>query len=101
VDVYTYRYNFSNTGVIADHKNVLAYILCTSVVDHKELTVDELVYLASEFAGDGRDQYEAYLNGLIEVWENLKAQNMAVRAGLPMPTITDLSVAPAAAMATK
>ncbi|KEQ93048.1 hypothetical protein AUEXF2481DRAFT_31505 [Aureobasidium subglaciale EXF-2481] len=83
VDMYTYRYNFSNEGVIASHKNVLAYILCTSVVDHNDLTVDEMVYLASEFAGDARTEYEAYLNGLIEVWRNLRAHEVTVKAALP------------------
>ncbi|KAJ5108645.1 hypothetical protein N7456_005320 [Penicillium angulare] len=85
VDMFTYRYNFSNEGVIATHKNVLAYVLCISVVDHNELTVDEMVYLASEFAGDGRDQYEAYLNGLIQVWKSLKSQDIAMKAGINLP----------------
>jgi hypothetical protein len=55
------RYNFNNEGVIATHKNVLAYILCISVVDHEDVTVDEIVYLASEFAGDATEQYEVSL----------------------------------------
>lgn len=76
MDIYTYRYNFANEGVISSHKNVLAYILCTSVVDHNDLTVDEMVYLANEFAGGARDQYEVYLNGLIQVWKNLWAQTL-------------------------
>ncbi|KAL0063531.1 hypothetical protein AAF712_009529 [Marasmius tenuissimus] len=58
VDMMTYRYNFHNEGVISTHKNVLAYILCVSVVDHNEVTVDEIVYLASEFAGDEPENYE-------------------------------------------
>lgn len=52
------RYNFANEGVISTHKNVLAYILCISVVDHSDVTVDEIIYLASEFAGDAPEQYE-------------------------------------------
>jgi hypothetical protein len=56
------RYNFNNEGVIATHKNVLAYILCISVVDHEDVTVDEIVYLASEFAGDATEQYEVSLS---------------------------------------
>jgi len=92
--MFTYRYNFANEGVISTHKNVLAYILCTSVVDHNELTVDEMVYLASEFAGDARDQYEVYLNGLIQVWKSLRAQELAVKAGLPgVPNVAPLAIA--------
>lgn len=69
MDLFTYRYNFSNEGVISSRNNVLTYVLCTSVVDHNDLTVDEMVYLASEFAGDVRDEYEAYPNGWIQVWK--------------------------------
>ncbi|PPQ70385.1 hypothetical protein CVT26_013850 [Gymnopilus dilepis] len=80
VDMYTYRYNFNNEGVIATHKNVLAYILCVSVVDHRDVTADEIVYLASEFAGDEPEQYEAYLNRLIRVWNNLQAGDFTKKA---------------------
>lgn len=81
--MYTYRYNFSNEGVIASHKNVLAYILCTSVIDHNDLTVDEMVYLASEFASDARPEYGECLNGLIEVWKSLRAHEVTTKAALP------------------
>ncbi|KAL8925066.1 MAG: hypothetical protein Q9208_003750 [Pyrenodesmia sp. 3 TL-2023] len=73
VDMYTYRYNFSNEGVISTHKNVLAYILCISVVDHRDVTDDEMIYLTSEFAGDDEKEYGAYLNSLITTWKALKA----------------------------
>ncbi|KAF8151105.1 hypothetical protein K438DRAFT_1988373 [Mycena galopus ATCC 62051] len=38
VDMYTYKYNFHNEGVISTHKNLLAYILCVSVLDHRDVT---------------------------------------------------------------
>lgn len=93
--MYTYRYNFANEGVIGTHKNVLAYILCTSVVDHNELTVDEMVYLASEFAGDSREQYQVYLNGLIEVWKALRQQGVEMKAGLDSIPVRPAILAPA------
>lgn len=75
--MYTYKYNFINEGVIANHKNILAYILCISVVDHRDVTVDELVYLASEFAGDGdigvNSGYTTYLESLMKTWNALSS----------------------------
>ncbi|KAK3372304.1 hypothetical protein B0H63DRAFT_513741 [Podospora didyma] len=75
VDMYTYKYNFRNSGVVDNAKNILAYILCISVVDHRDVTVDELVYLASEFAGDGNvgpnSGYELYLDSLMKTWNAL------------------------------
>ena len=73
--MYTYRYNFANEGLISSHKNVFAYILCLSVVDHNDVTVDEMVYLASELAGDAREDYSAYLDSLVETWHELKSTN--------------------------
>ena len=83
--MWTWRYNFSSEGVISDHKNALAYILCISVVDHDDMEQDELVYLASEFAEDERTQYQAYLSGLIEAWNGLKSQHTASKVGLTRP----------------
>lgn len=75
--MYTYKYNFTNEGVISTHKNILAYILCISVVDHRDVTVDELIYLASEFAGDGdvgaNSGYQTYLESLMKTWNALNS----------------------------
>jgi len=75
--MYTYKYNFASKGVIANHRNILAYILCISVVDHKDVSVDELIYLVSEFAGDGvvgpGDGFHKYLQMIMETWTALKA----------------------------
>ncbi|MCJ1292386.1 hypothetical protein MMC34_003936 [Xylographa carneopallida] len=94
VDMYTYKYNFANEGVIATHKNILAYILCISVVDHKDVTVDELIYLASEFAGDGpvgaNAGFEVYLNSLMKTWNALVQIDPFARiagGSVPRPTI--------------
>ncbi|MCJ1287755.1 hypothetical protein MMC26_007107 [Xylographa opegraphella] len=93
VDMYTYKYNFNNEGVIANHKNILAYILCISVVDHKDVTVDELIYLASEFAGDGpigaNSGFEVYLNSLMKTWNALNQIDPFARVpgAIARPTI--------------
>jgi len=83
--MYTYKYNFSNEGVISTHKNVLAYILCISVVDHKDVTVDELIYLASEFAGDGdvgaNSGYQTYLESLMKTWNALNSIDPLAETG--------------------
>ena len=86
--MYTYKYNFSSDGVIATHKNVLAYILCISVVDHADVTVDEIIYLASEFAGDNPDQYGAYLKQLIATWKELRAIDIEPPKNIKVPAIS-------------
>jgi hypothetical protein len=85
--MYTYKYNFINKGVIASAKNILAYILCISVVDHRDVTVDELIYLASEFAGDGaigpNSGFDKYLESIMKTWNALKAIDPLPMAGRP------------------
>ena len=87
VDMYTYKYNFANEGLISNHKNILAYILCISVVDHRDVTVDELIYLASEFAGDGAvgpdSGFEKYLEMIMKTWNALRAIDPLPTAGKP------------------
>lgn len=60
-----------STSFSESYKNVFAYILCISVVDHNEITDDELIYLASEFAGDDVKEFGAYLDQLVTVWRRL------------------------------
>ena len=75
--MYTYKYTFGSKGVVDVHKNILAYILCISVVDHRDVTLDELIYLASEFAGDGEvgpgSGFTKYLEMIMQTWNALRA----------------------------
>ena len=100
--MYTYKYNFSNKGVISNAKNILAYIMCISVVDHRDVTVDELIYLASEFAGDGAvgsdSGFEKYLEMIMKTWNALGAIDPLPIPGKPAITYpTSLTALPAAA----
>ncbi|KAF5612477.1 hypothetical protein F25303_14379 [Fusarium sp. NRRL 25303] len=87
VDIYTYKYTFANQGVVDMHKNILAYILCISVVDHRDVTVDELVYLASEFAGDDNNGpvsgFAEYLDMITKTWNKLRAMEPLPASGRP------------------
>lgn len=94
--MYTYKYNFSTKGVISTHKNILAYILCISVVDHQDVTVDELIYLASEFAGNGAvgpdSGFEKYLDMIMKTWNALKAIDPLPTVGRPAIDYPELAV---------
>ncbi|KAF5240748.1 hypothetical protein FANTH_9417 [Fusarium anthophilum] len=97
VDVYTYKYTFANKGVVDMHRNILAYILCISVVDHRDVTLDELVYLASEFAGDYNSgpgtEFAEYLDMITKTWNKLRATDPLPVSGRPA---LDYPVMPAA-----
>jgi hypothetical protein len=102
--MYTYKYNFATQGVISTHKNILAYILCISVVDHRDVTVDELIYLASEFAGDGdvgpETGFDKYLGTIMKTWNALKAIDPLPTVGrqaIEYPSLAVRTVSPGAA----
>jgi len=43
-----------------------------------DVTVDEIIYLASEFAGDQEQQYKGYLDSLIGVWKSLQNASSSI-----------------------
>ncbi|KAF5563896.1 hypothetical protein FPHYL_4922 [Fusarium phyllophilum] len=98
VDMYTYKYTFANEGVIDVHKNILAYILCISIVDHRDVTLDELLYLASEFAGDGNNGsgsgFEEYLDMITKTWNKLRANDPLPVSGRPALAYPVMPTAP-------
>ena len=101
--MYSWKYNFAHTGAIGAYKNIMAYILCVSVVDHRDVTLDELIYLASEHAGDGatgpKAGFEAYLNILMRTWNQLRAAdvqsgNSTLRPNLEYPVMPVRAASP-------
>ncbi|KAG8909735.1 hypothetical protein FRC01_006752 [Tulasnella sp. 417] len=86
IDLRIWRYNFSSTRVMAEAENVLAYIFCASVVDHKSLTKDELLCLLTECASGGNDtELDAQLTAL---WQSMQAETSEGEGGegeIPVP----------------
>ncbi|KAG8916351.1 hypothetical protein FRC01_003214 [Tulasnella sp. 417] len=86
IDLRIWRYNFSSTRVMAEAENVLAYIFCVSVVDHKSLTKDELLYLLTECASGGNvTELTAQLTAL---WQSMQAETSEGEGGegeIPVP----------------
>jgi hypothetical protein len=65
VDVRVWRYNFSSTDIIDTIENAFCYIFTKSIIDHKKLTPDELIYFISRISGGD-------FNRAIELMDNLK-----------------------------
>jgi hypothetical protein len=76
VDAKYWRYNFSQDGIIGNHKNAFCYMFCKSIVDHKKITLDEMVYLITEGA-EGRDVTQ-FIDEIKTVWK--KVQELEPRA---------------------
>jgi hypothetical protein len=88
-DVKCWRWNFTSEGVISKCKNAFAFIIVKSIVDHRKLTVDELVYFLSESVGGNIEQLEKYIEQLQRLWkllEQLTPEQVAAVYGEALPT---------------
>ncbi len=71
-DVKCWRWNFSSEGVISKCKNAFAFLIVKSIVDHRKLTIDELLYFLSESVGGDIEKLEKYLEQLKRLWKVLE-----------------------------
>lgn len=47
-DICVWKYHLTDNALGSNTDTAVAYVLCKSVIDHTKLTIDELIYLASE-----------------------------------------------------
>lgn len=47
-DICVWKYHMSDQSMADNQDTAVAYVLCKSVIDHTKITLDELIYLASE-----------------------------------------------------
>jgi hypothetical protein len=69
VDIKVWRYNFSSEGIISKAKNAFAFIFSKSIVDHRKLTEDELIFFIAQMVGNDIEKVKAFLADLKELWK--------------------------------
>lgn len=87
VDVKCYKYCFSSSGIIANTENIFCYTMAKSIVDHKKITIDELLYMVTQMIGAEKlDEVEAFVTHLKKVWALLedKDPNEVLKMGLQL-----------------
>lgn len=47
-DICVWKYHLSDNSLSSNNDTAVAYVLCKSVIDHTKVTIDELIYLASD-----------------------------------------------------
>ncbi|WP_233874625.1 hypothetical protein [Paraburkholderia adhaesiva] len=53
VDVVCWKYHFDQAKILEQHDTAVAYVLCKSVIDHTQITLDELIYLVTQALSSG------------------------------------------------
>lgn len=73
VDLLCWRYNVKVTGLIGDVENAFCFLVCKSVVDHKNLTGDELIYFVTQaLNGAGIKEVAEYIRELKKIWAEVE-----------------------------
>lgn len=76
VDIKCYKYTFQKNEFISKYDNLFCYTMAKSIVDHSKLTLDELIYLATNTVNLEDRKIDAelvieFLKELKQVWEYL------------------------------
>lgn len=70
VDAIYWKYGFSEEGIIGSHKNIFCCLFAKSIVDHTQITLDELISLVSEQSGSA--DVKDVLDEVKEIWEKVQ-----------------------------
>jgi hypothetical protein len=87
VDVKVWRYNFSSASIIDTVENAFCYIFTKSIIDHRDLTPDELIYFISRISGGDFqraleliDDLKVLVDKLLELYKILRDMNPEILA---------------------
>jgi hypothetical protein len=73
VDAYVWKYYFESKGLSDKVEQAVCYTFCKSVIDHKKVPVDTMIYLISEAVGDNAEKLDAYFTKMKELYKKLNA----------------------------
>lgn len=70
VDAIYWKYGFSEAGIIGSHKNVFCCLFAKSIVDHTQISLDDLIGLVSEQSGGA--EVKEVIDEIKEIWEKVQ-----------------------------
>jgi hypothetical protein len=97
-DIACWKYHFEQHKFIHQTDTAVAYVLCKSVIDHTKITLDELIYLATEAMATRTDiepdNYYSKLDAAAKkkvdaLVDEFAKKPVAEKSASPMPTLTD------------
>jgi hypothetical protein len=77
VDVNVWKYYFSQKSLQDDVQQAFCYTFCKSIIDHKKVSADTLIYLVSSFVGDDLTKVQSYIEAIRKLYESLNPKNPA------------------------
>lgn len=81
VDIGMWKYYFSQKGIISDTQQALCYAFFKSVIDHKKVSEDTMIYLISQYVSDEMAQVKAFIDEIRELYQDLAGTDPQVLLG--------------------
>ena len=73
MDARFWKFNFSQEGVLGNHKNAFCYLVAKSVIDPKKMTLNDLIDLVSDEVSDF--SLEDFTSEAQAIWEQAQTLN--------------------------
>ncbi|WP_285788995.1 hypothetical protein [Micromonospora sp. NBRC 101691] len=80
VDVSFWKYYFTQKSVTEAMEQAFCYTFVKSVVDHRKVPLDTMIYLVSQHVGDDLDKVHDFLDGMRKLYADLGEQDPAETA---------------------
>lgn len=87
VDVSVWKYYFSQKGIQDDVQQAFCYTFCKSIIDHKKVSIDTLIYLVSSYVGDDFDKVKSFIDKMKDLYNALEPQKPLEVANRVMPLL--------------
>ncbi len=75
VDLYVWKYYFTQKGLTDNVQQAFCYTFIKSIVDHKKVSEDTLVYLVSQHVGDDFTKVQGFITALRNLYKLLEGKD--------------------------
>ncbi|MBL7821216.1 MAG: hypothetical protein JNL65_11425 [Saprospiraceae bacterium] len=83
VDVSIWKFYFSQKSIQDTVQQAFCYTFCKSIIDHKKVSLDTIIYLVSSYIGDDLTKIQSYLDAIKSLYaaiEPIKPSDVAKNA---------------------
>lgn len=77
VDMTVWKYYFTQKSIQDNVQQAFCYTFCKSIIDHKKVSEDTLIYLVSSYVGDDPTKVETYIAAMRQLYATLEPQTPA------------------------
>lgn len=77
VDLFVWKYYFTQKGITDNVQQAFCYTFVKSIIDHKKVSADTMIFLISEYVGDDMPKVNAFIQELRKLYALLDEKDPA------------------------